>query len=163
MDELERMERALAAAHNAATTAKSSEEAQNHLQAAQYLSREMRAMLKAINPNVDAPIDYAAQAATELAKTTGPGEAAIVSTGRKLYRIGGGIADLVSGGPSEETKQVRQREDAAFRPLQQERPFATAGGEAIPYVAVPPSFSIPSAALTVGAIEAAQPGTAKER
>lgn len=151
MDDLERMEKALG---NAA--------AAGDVDAASHIAKEMRAMLKAVNPMVDAPIDHADEGAKALAKSTGAGEAALVATGRKMKRIGVGIGDLVSS-PSKETQNARSDEDASYSRLQQSKPFATAGGEALPYFAIPPSFSIPAAATTVGIAEAAQPGTAKER
>lgn len=132
--------------------------------AAAAITRDMQAMLKEVNPDVDAPVDPTAEGARMAAKDTGTAGAVMASAGRKVSRIGEGIGDLVTGNtPSDETRARRANEDQSFAALRQQKPFSTAGGEALPYVAVPASMGLVPAALTVGALEGAEPGTAKER
>lgn len=152
MDALQRMEKALGAASDA-----------GDVEAAREIAAEMRRMLKEVNPAVDAPVDFAADGAKQAAAETGAGEAMLVGAGRKMSRVAEGVGDLATGNqPSDETRQRRANEDRSFFALRSQRPFATIGGEALPYAATV-GMSIPAAMTTSALVEAAEPGTTQER
>ncbi len=164
MDDLARMERALKAAADA-----------GDVQAAQALAREMRSMLKAVNPTVDAPPDFADEARRMTAKETGAGEAALIGAGRSADKVAAGVKQGFFALPSYPlTEDLNRREqeklaseqaenDATYRSLQKEHPIATAAGEAAPYVAAPASMGVIPSALTVGGVEALKYGPLGER
>lgn len=164
MDDLARMERALKAASDA-----------GDVEAAGAIAREMKAMLKEVNPNVDAPPDFAEEGRRMAAKETTPGEAVLIGAGRMMYKIGAGVEqgalELAKRTPGTSGAQERLNDlaaeegqnDAAYNALRRERPLATAGGEALPYVAVPASMGAVPAALAVGGLEATKYGTPGER
>lgn len=147
---------------------------QGNVEAARAITAEMQRLLKEVNPTVNAPPDLGAEAAKNLAKETGAGEAALVAAGRATDKVKAGVeeayralpnypltADLNKRG-SEALAADQKTKDAIFAPLQREHPFATAGGEAAPYLATSTMGVLPAAA-TVGLIDAAKYGTPSER
>lgn len=162
-DALSRMERALQAAEQA-----------GDVQAATALARDMRLMLKDVNPTVD-QTDHAAEGAKMAAKETGAVEAALIGAGRGADKLVAGVKQGFLALPqyplleqSAAAKRAalaaeQKQGDEAFAPLQRERPISTAGGEAAPYAAIPASAGVLPAAGAVGALEAAKYGTPGER
>lgn len=128
--------------------------------AAAAITTEMKRLLKEVNPSVDAPEGLTERGARMAAEGTTAGEAVTIGAGRKVSRIGGGIFDIFGAGPEPEDVQRRREEDVAYGALRKKHPIATAGGEAAPYVAVPPSLGILGSAATVGALETAAEGPA---
>lgn len=169
MDPLQRMEKALGAAADA-----------GDVDAARQIAADMRAMLKSVNPNVDAPVDHAAEGARQVAKETGVGEAMLVGAGRGADKLLAGIEqaaqaartvkvpgypDLPTKAQGEqrlgEIKAEQDKMDSSYAPLARERPIATTFGETAPYAAVPGGVAASSA--TVAALEGAKYGTPQER
>lgn len=163
-DDLERMEQALGAAADA-----------GDVEGARHLASEMRRMLRVVNPALGAPVDATAEGAKLAARETGAGEAAMVGAGRTVDKVAAGVKQSFLSLPSypltapanEKAKTdlaaSEANKDAAYAALQKERPFSTAGGEALPYVALPASAGVLPAAAAVATTEGAKYGTPGER
>lgn len=96
------------------------------------------------------------------AADAGPFGAAMVGAGRSVSKVVAGVKQPFTGDP-EGLKRQQAEEDAFYRAMRVAHPVATAGGEALPYVAVPASMGVVPAAATVGTIEALKYGTPAER
>lgn len=145
------------------------------LKAVSELNAAMMQALKDANPAVDLPPDAIEAARREEAKTVDAGEALLIGAGRTADKIRAGVKQGFLSLPSypltegsnqaarEKLSGEQAEADAAYAPLQKERPFATTFGEAAPYIAAPASAGVLPAAATVGFLEATKHGTPEER
>ncbi len=167
MNEFDRFEKALQAA-----------EAAGDVAAARALASDMRKMMQQGNPAIVSKEDPQVAAAKMAAKGMGAGEALAVAGGRTFDKMAMGLKQATLEGASrlpfqslsdlanQELTDLSQQEkdkDIAYRGAQRERPFATAAGGALPYLAVPASAGVIPGALMVGGAEALQYGSPSER
>lgn len=175
MNEFERFEKALQAAEQAGDVA-----------GAQALASQMRQMMKADFPGIDAPADPRVEASKMAAKGVGIPEAMTIGAGRGLDRIGAGIQQLAHlsrvtpppGGGAMPPQHLQEQskaalgdlateqgeKDIAFSGLQKARPFATGIGEAAPYaLAARLPMGLMGQSAAVGGVEASKYGTGEER
>lgn len=161
MTDLSRLEEAL---RNAA--------AANDTAAATQLAGEIRRLM-------GQPQDTARAGAEMAAEGVGIPESLAISAGRMFDKTAMGLKQATLSGlqklplPSILDQGIKQElgemstqekeKDAAFSALAERRPFSTAIGGALPYLAVPASMGILPTAGVVGAVEASQYGTPGER
>lgn len=96
-------------------------------------------------------------------------DAAMVAAGRGMNRLGAGIQQPLlkmvpaTSGELSALQADQETRKAEYDPLRRQFPMATGIGEAIPYMAVPPSSGVLGGSAIVGGLEALKYGTPQER
>lgn len=175
MSDFKRFEKALQAA-----------EAAGDVEGARALAVDMRRFMQAQNPSLGRPEDPRIEASKMAAKGMGIPETLAVGAGRTFDKLGAGIrhaqlGSVVSDSPSwlpqvpaglkQEAGQrmgtiesEQADKNIAYRGLEQERPFASAIGGALPYAAATvPSAGLLGSSALIGAGSAMEYGTPEER
>ena len=101
----------------------------------------------------------------DYSEKVGFGQAALIGAGRSLDKTIAGIRQLFTTDPKAKAALESEQagNDKVYSVLQNEHPFATSMGEALPYIAIPSSAGIPAAVAGVSALEGLKYGSPQQR